>query len=284
MEILKVQIWGTRGSMPAPYPDRMAFGANTSCVSAEWGDEYVIFDCGSGIKAVADHLLKRGDHIKKEVHIFISHLHLDHIMGLPFFTLIYQNDWTIHLYGSGEEERTFEEQLTSIMGPPYWPVPLNMAGAKIVWHELSNKDNEIILGNAIIHKIRSNHPDSTTLYRLDIDKISIVYGLDCELTDTFYSQYTDFVKQSNLLLFDGMYTESEIEKYKGFGHSCWEQGIKIAEDADIEQVCIMHHDWGRIDSDLELLDQKARSMSEKCVFAREGMTLYFETGGVKNEI
>ena len=75
METLKVQIWGTRGSMPAPYPDRMVFGANTSCVSIEWNNECILFDCGSGIKAVADHLLKRSDQEKKEVHIFISHFY-----------------------------------------------------------------------------------------------------------------------------------------------------------------------------------------------------------------
>ena len=81
---LNVKIWGTRGSMAAPYPDRMVYGANTSCVSVEWEDGIAVFDCGTGIRGFGEELSKRSDMEKKELHIFISHLHLDHIIGLPF--------------------------------------------------------------------------------------------------------------------------------------------------------------------------------------------------------
>ena len=93
---INVTVWGTRGSMTALYQDRIKYGANTSCISAEWDDQIVLFDCGSGVRAFGMDLLKREFIPNKELHIFISHLHLDHIMGLPFFPLIFMKDWTIH--------------------------------------------------------------------------------------------------------------------------------------------------------------------------------------------
>lgn len=279
MQGVNVKIWGTRGSMPAPYPDRMIYGANTSCVSVEWDDEILIFDCGTGIRAISDYLVKDKTPNKKEVHIFISHLHLDHIMGLPFFTQIYIKDWTVHLYGISDLGVSFRERLSLVVGPPYWPVPLDKAGANIVWHELDMEREIMLPGEVKIYFLRSNHPDMTSMFRLEKDQLRIVYGLDCELTDSFYETYQSFVSESDLLLFDGMYTENEIEGFRGFGHSTWEQGIQIKNTANVKQVCIMHHDWGRTDSELEQMDLTAKSMNEHCIFAREGMSFHFKTGG-----
>lgn len=277
---LNIRIWGTRGSMPAPYPNRMQFGANTSCVSAEWEHGVIIFDCGSGIRALGDYLTKICPPIQKELHIFVSHLHLDHIIGLPFLPQVYQKDWTIHLYGAAEGNGCFREQLCLALSPPYWPVSLMNAGANMVWHELKEGQETELPGGIKIRTIRSNHPDTTTLFRLEKGNTSIVYGLDCELTESFYETYVTFVKHSDLLLFDGMYTEDEIERYRGFGHSYWEQGLRLIGDADIKQLCIMHHDWGREDSELERLEQTAQSFNTRCMFAREGMVFHFETGGM----
>ena len=284
MQGLNVKIWGTRGSMSAPYPDRMIYGGNTSCVSVEWDDEILIFDCGSGIRAVSDYLTKNIVSYKKEIHIFISHLHLDHIMGLPFFSQIYQKDWTIHLHGTSDLNASFQERIGKIVASPYWPVPLFKAGAKILWHELDFEKNITLPGNVTIKMLSSNHPDNTTLFRLEKDGTSIVYGLDCELTETFYDKYITFVDHCDLLLFDGMYTECEIEHFRGFGHSFWKQGIQIMEAASVKKLCIMHHDWARTDSELTKMEQDAKALNENCIFAREGMSFCFKTGGMNYEI
>lgn len=280
---LNVKIWGTRGSMPAPYPDRMIYGGNTSCVSVEWDDEILIFDCGSGIRAFADYLNGRTSSSKKEIHIFISHLHLDHIMGLPFFSQIYQKDWTIHLYGISDQGISFQERLSLVAASPYWPVPLSKAGAKILWHELDLEKNVTLPCNVTIKMLSSNHPDNTTLFRLEKDGTSIVYGLDCELTETFYAKYITFVDHCDLLFFDGMYINKEMERFRGFGHSAWEQGIQVMDSATVKCLCILHHDWGRTDFELAQMEQDAEALNENCIFAREGMSFCFETGGMKYE-
>ena len=273
---INVTVWGTRGSMTALYQDRIKYGANTSCISAEWDDQIVLFDCGSGVRAFGMDLLKRKSIARKELHIFISHLHLDHIMGLPFFPLIFLKDWTIHFYGSSEENTTFQKELTEIMGPPYWPVSLENAGAQLYWHQVRSGDIVNLPDQSVVRVLQSNHPNATVIYRLDIGDKHIVYGLDYELTDECQRSYECFIKDSSIVFFDGMYTEDELPNYRGFGHSCWEQGISLIDSCNIGLLCISHHDWGRNDSDLEVLEQKAKSINPKCCFAKEGMTIHME--------
>ena len=274
---LDVTIWGTRGSMTALYHDRAEFGANTSCISAEWDNGIVIFDCGSGIRGFGLDLLKRNQIVNKKLHIFISHLHLDHIMGLPFFPIIYMKDWTIHFYGSSDENTTFKKALTEIMAPPYWPVALEHVGAEMHWHQVNSGDSFELPGSAVVRVLRANHPNSTVIYRLEIGDKHIVYGLDYEVTTECQSEYESFVKDSTMLFFDGMYTAEELPNYRGFGHSSWEQGIQIMESCNIDQLHITHHDWSRNDQALNSLEQKAKEMNDRCTFAREGMKIHFES-------
>jgi len=280
---LNVKIWGTRGSMAAPYPDRMVYGANTSCVSVEWEDGIAVFDCGTGIRGFGEELSKRSDMEKKELHIFISHLHLDHIIGLPFLPQIYQRDWSLHFYGTAETGTSFRDRLCFIAGPPYWPVALENAGAAIYWHELIPGDKVSLPGGCKVSTIRSNHPETAMLFRFDMGDISITYGLDCELTEEFQDIYKPFVNKSSLLFFDGMYTESELQKYSGYGHSSWEQGVKIKESCQIGTLCIMHHDWGRTDSELEKVENEIKIRHENCLFGREGTLFRYELGGMEHE-
>lgn len=273
MKQMKISIWGTRGSMTALYHNRMKYGANTSCVSAEWENGIVLFDCGSGVRSFGMELMKRSQIAKKEIHIFISHLHLDHIMGLPFFPLIFMKDWTIHFYGSSDENTTFQKALTSIMSPPYWPVALESAGAKMHWHQVHSGDVVELADHTVVRVLHANHPNSTVIYRLEKENKHLVYGLDYELTEDCQQEYKAFVKDCSLLFFDGMYTADELPKFRGFGHSSWEQGIQILEACNIDQLCITHHDWGRTDSDLEALEQKAKELNPKCFFAKEGMKI-----------
>lgn len=272
-EGLKIKIWGTRGSMTAPYPDRMKYGANTSCVSAEWDEGLVIFDCGSGIRALGEELLRNNTTEKKELHIFVSHLHLDHVVGLPFFPIIYNKNWKIHLYGFFPNEK-FREKLTKLLAPPYWPVALENAGAGLIWHELKENEAVMLPGNVRVKTICSSHPDSAILMRMEKGEESFVYGLDCELTDDFRTIYEAFVKDSSLLLFDGMYNEEELKRYRGFGHSSWEQGLEIQENCNVKQICISHHDWGRTDTELEAIEKEVSEKKKNCIFAKEEMEFF----------
>ncbi len=273
---LNVKIWGVRGSLAAPFSDRMKFGGNTSCVSAEWEEGMVVFDAGSGIRALGSELFSHLPGERKELHIFISHLHLDHICGLPFLPQLYQSDWTIHLYGEAHGGKTFQESLNQVAGPPYWPVALDAAASDLQWHEILPGETVELSSGVNVHTMRSSHPDETMIFRIEKDTFRVVYGLDFELTEKSCAQYQEFVRNSDLLIFDGMYTDSEYDRYRGFGHSTWEEGIRIMETCGVKTLCIFHHDWSRTDEILENLEEQAKAQNDRCLFAREGMAFHFK--------
>lgn len=283
---LEVKIWGTRGSLSAPYADRMEFGGNTSCVSVGWEKGLAVFDCGSGLRGLAQEILQGAldknialstgnaadlKNAGRELHLFLSHVHLDHICALPFFPLLFQKDWIIHLYGCGANGKTFRETLKSVIRPPFWPITLEQVSATLIWHELA-PDNCVELSDGVVVKTFSaNHEAGTLLYRLEQGECSVVYGLDHELTKETRTAYCDFVKNAKLLIFDGMYTEEEYQHCKGFGHSIWQSGVELIEECKIGTLCISHHDWTRTDEQLEAMERMAKTIHERCVFAREGM-------------
>lgn len=284
---LEVRIWGTRGSLAAPYTDRMRFGGNTSCVSVRWDKGLAVFDCGSGLRGLAQELetlsvdsdLASGSgngktvgRTDRELHLFLSHVHLDHICALPFFPLLFQQDWTIHLYGSGTGGNTFRETLGEVIQPPFWPITLDQVKASLIWHDLSPDCTLELSGGVRIRTFAANHEAGTLLYRLEQNGVSVVYGLDHELTEETRAAYYAFVKHTDLLIFDGMYTEEEYQHCKGFGHSVWRQGAELTAECGIGTLCISHHDWSRTDEQLECMEQEAKKLQERCVFAREGMS------------
>lgn len=270
---LKVKFWGTRGSMAAPFSDRMEFGGNTSCVSVEWENEIAVFDCGTGICGLGKELLSRSEDSSNILHIFLSHLHLDHICGLPFFPLVFKAGWTIHLYGRGKDGTPLRENLDKLFSPPFWPVSLEHAMADIICHDILPGDSILLSDGVSVTSIRTNHPDETMNFRLQREAAAMVYGLDCELTPSFKEELIKFSVGSDLIIFDGMYTEEEYIRYKGFGHSIWNQGTEIRKASGAALVCISHHDWNRTDTELEEMEQSAQKLDPHCVFAREGMTL-----------
>ncbi len=269
----EVKIWGTRGSLAAPFMDRMKYGGNTSCISVAWEEGMAVFDCGTGIRALGEELLNIPPSGKKELHIFISHLHLDHIAGLMFMPQLYQKDWTIHLYGTAHGTDSFQESLSKIASPPYWPVSLASAGANIEWHEIMDQEIIELPGNVTVQTLIAEHPDETLIFGIERKSVRIVYGLDYELTEKSEKRFHEFVSGSSLLIFDGMYTDEELEHHRGFGHSSWSQGTDVAKTCSVKQVCISHHDWRRTDRELERLEQEAKAQNPNCFFACEGMTI-----------
>lgn len=269
---LEIQFWGTRGSMAAPYPDRMCYGGNTSCVSAKWGSGMVIFDAGTGIRELGMHLIRELQN-QKELHIFISHMHLDHIIGIPFFPLLFLEDWTVHFYGMSRNKEEFEKKLKRFMDSPYWPISFQSVSAKVVFHEV-NPDKCVQLSDEVqVHMMEADHPNGSLMYRMKAYGVSVVYGLDCEVTETMYAPYCAFAKDCDLLIFDGMYTETEYSVRKGYGHGTWQQGVEISGICGAKKLCISHHDWGRTDQELEQLEKIMKKRKTEAFFAREGMKL-----------
>ncbi len=294
---MEVRFWGTRGSCAAPFPDRMEFGGNTSCVSVRWPGGLAVFDGGTGIAALGEFLEQESQagRTVPVIHIFISHLHLDHVCGLPFFSSFYRPGRQIHLYGREGENEGFREALCRVTGPPCWPLAPDQGAADVYWHDLKpgcsyewkldeagGELTELTGGSTEfqLSTMAADHPDRSMMYRFELGGRSIVYGLDCELTEKVKSGYERFAAGCDLLIFDGMYTEEEYLQFCGFGHSVWQRGVELGKRCQAGLVCISHHDWGRRDWQLQEMERQVKQLVPNCLFARENMRIRLcpETG------
>ncbi len=277
---IEVRFWGVRGSCPAPFADRMVYGGNTACVSADCGEELVIFDGGTGIAALGRWLEMEEQLGKRDpgrpVHILFSHVHLDHIQGFMLFPQLFQAGRKLHIYGPAGDGQGFRQRLREALGPPYWPVRVDQVPAKIEWHDLRPGQTVATEAGTVLRTMDSRHPDGGLLYRLEWDGASAVYGLDCEVSEVWES-YQTFAQNCGLLIFDAPYGEEEYARCRGFGHSYWRQGLKMAGQCGAEKLCVCHHDWGRTDGELAEIEHGMKEASgllcphTEVFMAREGM-------------
>ena len=124
-----------------------------------------------------------------------------------------------------------------------------------------------------MHVTEGDHPNGSSLFRLEADGTSVVYGLDGSLSDRIRRSYEQFVSGCDLLIFDGMYTDQQYSKVKDFGHSTWQQGVAIKQTCHVGMLCISHHDWARTDSQLDEMQTEMEQIEPNAVFAREGMKI-----------
>jgi phosphoribosyl 1,2-cyclic phosphodiesterase/CheY-like chemotaxis protein len=264
---VRVQFWGTRGSIAKPGPATARYGGNTSCVEvrSERGT-LVVIDCGTGGHALAQKLIS-GDPKHLRGNILISHTHWDHIQGIPFFDPLFVrgNEWEI--YGPKGVRESFREALAGQMQYIYFPIGLEQCAAKIRYHDL-------VEGTFEIEDIRVsarylNHPALTLGYRLQVDGATLVYACDHEPHGRMLAlgdgeitgqdlRHAEFMDGADLLIHDAQYTAEEYPEKIGWGHSPPEYVMKLAQYARVKRVALTHHDPLRDDSAIEGLMARLR--------------------------
>lgn len=275
---LKVSFWGVRGSKPTPGKSTIQFGGNTSCVQIEAGDKNLIFDAGTGIAELGNKMMMvKG---KKEGDIFFSHLHWDHIQGLPFFIPLYCPGNQFRLYGEDKEEIKFQEVINKQMNSPYFPVTMGMMKAD---YEFMNiKPNQVIdLGEDIIIKtFEVNHPNGCLSYKVEKADSSVVYSTDTEpMKGQRRKDFLEFIRGTDVLIYDTHFTDAEYfgtggyENKIGWGHSTWEEGTRISKEADIGYLILFHHKESRSDKEQREIELSAQKEFKNTIAAKEGMVI-----------
>lgn len=269
----KVSVRGVRGAMPRMDRDYMNYGGNTSCISVDCKEEVVVFDAGSGLLSLSEFLQNQK---LKRVHILLTHLHLDHIMGLPAFSLLYDPEAEVHLYGQKPENSAFQTQIGAVFHPPYWPLSLKDCKASLHIHELCAGESFSIGSRLHVRTLLGRHPDPCLYYRLasfgETDK-SIVYALDCELTKEMENQLSDFSRDCRLLIWDSNFAPEDIGQHRGWGHSTWEEGVRVGRTANVKQLLATHYDLHYKDNFLKKQEYRAKQSCNFIEFAREGMEI-----------
>lgn len=264
-----MRIWGTRGSLPMAAEAYMEYGGNTSCVSVECSDRLVIFDAGSGLARLGVELACRETF--KPVHLFISHPHIDHLIGLFGFSPLYDKRWEIHMYGEARNGSSFKGQLENLIGPPYWPVGLEDFQARVHIHEIQPGEKIMLEPDTAIKTMRGKHPGNVLLFSMEAPGKKVGYSLDCEPDEDIMKKAAAFFQGADIILWDAQYTPEDLEQKKGWGHSSWKQGICLKQTAGIKRIVMAHYSWEYTDDILRKQEQEALREDPGCCFGREGM-------------
>jgi len=282
---MRIEFWGVRGSVPVPGPSTVKYGGNTSCVSVEIDDRRVIFDAGTGIRPLGRQIVSEGGDL--DISLFLSHVHWDHIQGFPFFAPAMQSRARILVHGSDSQDRTLASIVHGQMEGPNFPVGLQQMGAQVRFLPLA--EGAIIPLHdaqgkpfASVANARLNHPNGVLAYRLveESSGASVVYATDTEhVVGRIDESLVDLARDADILIYDGMYTPEEYPARQGWGHSTWQEGLRVARAAGVKRLVIFHHDPDRSDDRLAALEEFAVSQARVIdpgigmVFAREGMLL-----------
>src|SRR5215467_10875973 len=265
---MRVQFWGTRGSIAKPGPSTARYGGNTSCIEMRSArGTLVIIDCGTGAHSLGQNLMSTGAKGLRG-HILISHTHWDHIQGIPFFAPLFVpgNQWDI--YGPKGLDKSLRETLAGQMQYTYFPITPDQFGATIHYHDLVEGTFDI--DDVKVTTQYLNHPALTLGYRLEADGATVVYCCDHEPFSRAVAdghgdfsgrdqRHADFIEGADLLIHDAQYTAAEYPSKSGWGHSSSEFVVRLARHAKAKRVVLTHHDPLRSDDALDRIVDRLKA-------------------------
>lgn len=288
---LKIKLWGVRGSLPSPiHPDVLlkrveeiltqyqklidakvpispqtfigtlpihltsGYGGNTSCAEVTIGDDRLLIDAGSGIRAFSEHILKTAP-TTKDFHIYFTHFHWDHLIGLPFFTPLYIKGRTVHFYSVDEE---MERSLHTLFRKPNFPVPFEVISKQVQIHKLKPRQ-PIKVGAIEFTPYELDHPDPCWGIRIEAGGKSVAWAVDNEgqrhSADQLGADHALF-KNVDLLVYDAQYTFDEALEKINWGHSSAPIGIDLALRENIRQAIFVHHDPAANDEQIRKAEEQ----------------------------
>jgi phosphoribosyl 1,2-cyclic phosphodiesterase len=270
-----IKFWGVRGSIPCPGTTTVRYGGNTSCVEMRVGGKRLVFDGGTGLRLLGEEMLSN---LPTEAHLFFTHSHWDHIQGFPFFAPAFIPGNCFHVYGiPSPNGATIKQRLHDQMLHPNFPVPLQIMQANLKFYDLEVGE-QIRIGDINIRTGRLNHPGEAVGYRVDWQGRSAAYITDTEhFPDRLDDNVLQLAQEVDVLIIDATYTDDEYHNAKfnreGWGHSTWQEGIKIAKAASVGQLVLFHHDPSHCDQMLDEIGKSATLAFSKSLIAVEGLQI-----------
>ncbi len=270
-----INFWGVRGSIACPGVETVRYGGNTPCIEMRVGNQRLIFDGGTGLRVLGQTLLSQ---MPLEASMFFTHSHWDHIQGFPFFVPAFVKGNCFNIYGAvaptGDD---IKKRLESQMHHPNFPVPLRIMGAELKFHtiEIGQSINiaDIVIDSGLLH-----HPGEAVGYRVNWRGCSVAYITDTEhYPDHLDQNVLKLSQNADVLIYDATYTDEEYYSEKsskvGWGHSTWQEAVKMAKAANVKQLVIFHHDPMHNDDFLDGISKQVAQHFPNSMMAREGLSI-----------
>jgi phosphoribosyl 1,2-cyclic phosphodiesterase len=258
---VKVKLWGTRGSVPSPGPETIRYGGNTSCVGVTLSDGSLLaLDAGTGIRNLG---LALPDE-PSQLHILLTHLHLDHIQGLVFFAPAFRPQTEIVIWGPASPEASLRDRIARYISAPLSPVEVRELPCDVSFRHTPESEWEI--GPARIRAASVSHRGPTLGYRIDDGEDSLAYipdhepalGVDLEALEDEWISGFGLAQDASLLIHDGQYADAEYPNHLGWGHSSLSHALCFARRTHARHTVLFHHDPLHSDDQLDRLGVEAR--------------------------
>ena len=275
---LRLKFWGTRGSIPCPGPETVRYGGNTTCFEITCGQRRIIIDAGTGIRLLGKKImLEEGNQLDAD--LFFTHTHMDHIQGLPFFAPLYNPESDVRLHAGHLDGITYDLQGiigTMLMKDPVFPVPSSLIEKACSFNDFEcGKIFELAQG-LTIRTAPLNHPNGACGYRVEFQGKVIAI---CTDTEHFEGRLDENVLSladgADLLIYDSAYTDEEYPSFKGWGHSTWQEAVKIARAASVKKTLLFHHDPSHDDQKMDEIAKLAQKELSTVRPAVEGEVIEF---------
>ncbi|RMH15859.1 MAG: MBL fold metallo-hydrolase [Gemmatimonadetes bacterium] len=268
---LVARCWGTRGSIPSPGPLTARYGGNTPCLEVRAGGHHLVFDAGTGIRALGEKLVSEPS--RGPLVVFLTHFHWDHIQGFPFFRPLYDPEACIEILGPTQMGVDVQTLFAGQMGPIYFPIPFEALAATKQFEHLDEDTWE--RDGVRVRAMRVRHPSYTLGYRVEAGGRALVFVPDNELVggdyeelgEGFADRLADFAAGADVLIHDSMFTEAEYAAHQGWGHSTFDQALALAHAADVGTLLFYHHAPQRTDDQLDAIVAEMRARADALGFA-----------------
>ncbi len=261
-------VHGARGSIPAPGPDRARYGGHTTCFSVSAGPgQALVIDAGTGL-AFADQLLHSGP---THFHVLLTHYHLDHLLGLLSFPPFFDAAQRFTFYCPPPESGTPEQAIGRVFAPPLFPVAIEDVPARLHFVTLDGGPFDVV--GVRVSMAQLNHPQGAFAYRLGRDGRSVVVATDHESDRGAHdAPLVELARGANVLIHDAQYTPDEVVRlYDGWGHSTWEDAVRVALASGVDRLVLTSHDPHRCDDAIDAIVAAAAEEFPAVVAAREGL-------------